>query len=215
MKVDGFRGLIFDMDGTMLDSMGMWHEIDVEYLSRFGLETPPDLQRSIEGLSFSEVAVYFKERFGIPDSVEEIGNTWLAMSRQKYLEEVHVKPGLVDFLTEMKARGVRTGVASSNHLDLIEATLIRHGLRDYFDVITTCDDVSAGKPDPAVYLKTAEKLGLMPSECLVFEDIPLGIEAGKRAGMTVYAVDDEYSRPVEEEKRAMADGYFYDYRELL
>ena len=106
-------------------------------------------------------------------------------------------------------------IASSNHLRLIEEILRIHGISEYFDVITTCDDVTANKPEPDVYLYTAEKLGTSPSSCLVFEDIPIGIQSGKRAGMTVTAVYDTYSENVREQKEREADFFIQDYYELL
>ena len=215
MKILDFEAVIFDMDGTLIDSMGMWHDIDIEYLGRFGLDVPEDLQKCLEGLRYEEVAAYFKERFGISDSVEKIGQDWLDMAEYKYKYEVAFKPGVLEFLRFIREAGLKTAIASSNHMDLIEKILAARGLREDFDSLITCDDVKAGKPDPAVYLTAAASLGVAPEKCLVFEDIPVGILAGKRAGMTTIAVQDSYSAHMEEEKREMADGFISDYRELL
>lgn len=80
MILDHIKAVIFDLDGTLVDSMWMWEDIDIEYLGRYGLSCPEDLQKAIEGMSFTETAVYFKERFGLPDSIEEIKEAWIAMS---------------------------------------------------------------------------------------------------------------------------------------
>lgn len=215
MNILDFEAVIFDMDGTLIDSMGMWHDIDIEYLGRFGLDVPEDLQKCLEGLRYEEVASYFKERFGIRDSIEKIGQDWLDMAEHKYKHEVAFKPGALDFLRYIRRAGLRTAIASSNHMDLIEKILTARGLREDFDSLITCDDVKAGKPDPAVYLTAASALGVAPEKCLVFEDIPAGILAGKRAGMTTIAVQDSYSAGMEAEKRALADGFISDYRELM
>ena len=98
---------------------------------------------------------------------------------------------------------------------MIEGALGAHDILRYFDAIVSCDEAGAGKPDPACYLAAAEKLGKKPADCVVFEDLPNGIRAGRSAGMTVIAVDDAYSRPMEEEKKQLADGYIRDFRELL
>ena len=208
-NIRDFSGVIFDLDGTLYDSMGMWHEIDVDYLARFGLGVPDDLQNCLEGLSFSETAVYFQNRFGITDSIERIGQDWLDMAREKY-RTVALKEGAFALLTYLKKAGIPTAIASSNHYDLIEDSLKAHGIEETITAIITCDDVKANKPDPAVYLTAAKKLGLPPSGCLVFEDIPNGILAGKNAGMTVCAVEDSYSARVREEKRTLADYYVED-----
>lgn len=210
-----FPAVIFDLDGTLVDSMGMWAEIDIEYLARYGITPPEHLQREIEGFRWSETAEYFKKRFHLRDSIEEIGADWLNMARDKYLHEVPLKNGVREYLSFLKKQECHIAIASSNYLNLIEDVLRGRGIRDYFDEITTCDDVSAGKPDPSVYLVTAEKMKVQPSDCLVFEDIPAGIMAGKNAGMTVIAVQDTYSQGMENEKRILADGFISDYRELL
>ena len=103
--LDGISAVLFDLDGTLVDSMWMWEAIDVEYLGRYGLECPSDLQKAIEGMSFSETAVYFKERFNLPDSIEEIKQAWVEMSLEKYQKEVPVKPGVREFLEEISIRG--------------------------------------------------------------------------------------------------------------
>lgn len=210
-----YEAAIFDLDGTLIDSMGMWGEIDIEYLERFGIEVPENLQRDLEGLRFTEVAEYFKERFGITDSVEEIGQTWIDMAEYKYRHDIPLKPGAKELIRKMAKNGVRMAIASSNHLRLIEEILRIHGISEYFDVITTCDDVTASKPEPDVYLYTAKKLGTAPSSCLVFEDIPIGIRSGKRAGMTVAAVYDTYSENVRDQKEKEADFFIQDFYELL
>ena len=214
-ELDQCSAVIFDLDGTLIDSMGMWHEIDVEYLMRFGIEAPENLQKELEGLMYTEVARYFKERFHIPDSISEIGESWVQMAGEKYRKSIPLKPGVREFLADVKARNRKTAIASSNHLQLIEDILKIHGIYDYIDAITTCDDVGRGKPDPEVYTVTAEKLGIDPSTCLVFEDIPVGIQAGKAAGMRVIAVEDIYSEHMREEKVRLADGIISDFRELL
>src|SRR5699024_8375515 len=89
------------------------------------------------------------------------------------------------------------------------------GLAPYFDSVRTSCEVSAGKPAPDVYLKVAKDLSVDPSACLVFEDVPKGILAGKNAGMEVCAVDDEFSRPLEAEKKQLADYFIHDYNEIF
>ena len=209
------KAVIFDLDGTLVDSMWMWKAIDIEYLGRFGYECPDDLQKAIEGMSFSETAVYFKERFSIPDSLEQIKADWVQMSIDKYRYEVPLKPGAREFLTELRRNGIRTGIATSNGREMVDAVLESLQITDCFDVVTTACEVAAGKPAPDIYLKVAESMKVNPSDCLVFEDVPAGILAGKRAGMQVFAVEDAFSMEMEEEKRSLADAYITDYYELL
>lgn len=213
--LENIEAVIFDLDGSLVDSMWMWYDIDVEYLKKFGIECPPDLQASIEGMSFSETSVYFKERFALPDSIEQIKKDWNDMAWDKYLHEVPFKEGAYDFLCHCKSKGIKLGIATSNSRELVENIASVHGLDDFFSCIMTGCDVAKGKPAPDIYLAVAEKLGVLPENCLVFEDIVPGIKAGKSAGMKVCAVDDAYSAYQEEEKRSLADYYIKDFRGII
>lgn len=214
-KIQDKKAFLFDLDGTLVDSMWIWRDIDIEYLGRFGLELPEDLQNCIEGMSFTETAQYFKKRFSIPDSLEQMKDDWNRMAWDKYLHEVKLKAGVREFLAYHCGRGVKMAIATSNSRELVEAVVEVHGLTDTFDAIITGCDVAHGKPSPDIYLEAAGQLGVQPEECLVFEDVIPGIQAGKNAGMTVAAVEDIYSMPQEQQKRELADVYIVDYRKLL
>ena len=205
----GKKAFLFDLDGTLVDSMWMWGAIDVEYLGKFGLTCPPDLQKAIEGMSFSETAAYFKKRFALEASLEEIKADWISMSIEKYRSQVPPKPGTEAFLSWAAKQNIKMAVCTSNGREMVDAVLSSLNLA----IITGCE-VAAGKPSPDIYLEAARRMKVSPEECAVFEDVPAGILAGKRAGMEVFAVEDEYSLGMEEKKRALSDFYIRDYREL-
>lgn len=213
--LNGKKAALFDLDGTLVDSMWMWKEIDIEFLSRFGYECPDDLQKVIEGMSFSETAVYFKERFEISMTLDEIKACWIEMSIDKYRYEVPLKTGALEFLKYCKEHGLKTGIATSNGRDMVDAVIGSLKIGEYLDVITTACEVKAGKPEPDIYLEAARRLSVKPEDCIVFEDIPAGIIAGKRAGMTVIAVEDDFSREMKDEKCGLSDGFIDDYFELM
>ncbi|MCI8505430.1 MAG: HAD family phosphatase [Lachnospiraceae bacterium] len=208
------RTVIFDLDGTLVDSMGMWKDIDVEFLGRFGLSLPERLQEDIEGKSFSETAVYFKERFNLPMSLEEIKDCWNGMAMYQYSHVIPLKPGVREFLAYLKRKGISMGIATSNSRELVTAVLKAHGISEYFSAVTVGCQVERGKPAPDVYLFAAGLLEAEPKACLVFEDIPAGILAGKRAGMTVWAVEDDYSSGLRAKKEALADAFIDSYEEI-
>lgn len=203
--------VIFDLDGSLVDSMWIWRAIDIEYLGRFDIPLPEGLQSQIEGMSFSETAVYFKETFGIPDSLEKIKADWNRMAWDKYTNEVPLKPGIPDFLEGCRENGIRLGIATSNSRELAENIAEVHRLKKYFSCIMTGCDVARGKPAPDIYLAVAERLNAKPARCLVFEDIIPGIQAGLNAGMRVCAVEDAYSLHDRENKQSLADYYIENY----
>ncbi len=209
------KAVIFDLDGTLVDSMWMWTDIDREYLGSRGIAFPGSLQKEIEGMSFSETAAYFRETFHLEEDVETIKEDWIAMAHEKYAHQVPLKPYAREFLSFLKEKGILLGIATSNSRLLVETALQSLQVRDYFQVVTTACEVERGKPAPDIYLKVAGQLAVSPQECLVFEDVPAGILAGKRAGMSVIAIDDAFSAHMEEEKRQLAEEYIMDYREML
>ena len=211
IDLNDFEAVIFDLDGSLVDSMWMWKAIDIEYLKGFGIEAPKDLQKEIGGRSFVETAIYFKERFSLPDTIEKIGNDWNRMAFDKYTNEVPLKDGVFDFLSICEERGIKLGIASSNSTELIEQVLSSHGIRDKFKSIKSGTEVHKGKPAPDIYLTVAKELGVDPSKCLVFEDLVDGIKAARCAGMTVIAVSDDYSRHSDDLKKELSDLYIEDY----
>lgn len=212
--LQGIKAVIFDVDGSLVDSMWVWKEIDREYLGKFRIPLPDDLQLEIEGMSFYETALYFKKRFPIPDSVEQIMEDWNKMAWEKYEREIRLKPGALEFMKLCQKRGIKMGIATSNSRELMTTLEQVHGLTEYISCIKTGTEVLKGKPEPDIYLAVAEELETAPENCLVFEDLVAGILAGKRAGMKVCAVQDAYSLDSDREKRKLADYYIEDYTQI-
>ncbi len=215
MTLENIRAILFDLDGTLVDSMWMWKSIDDEFLGRYGYECPDDLQRAIEGMSFTETAAYFIRRFQLPLTMDEIKGIWTEMSIDKYRYEVPLKPGALRLLTYAKEHGIRCGIATSNGTDMVEAVMTSQGMKPYFQAVVTACEVKEGKPSPDIYLKVAELLGAEPKDCLVFEDVPAGALAGKRAGMTVCGVADASARHLRGEMMELTDYFIEDFRDLF
>lgn len=212
----GKKAVIFDMDGSLVDSMWVWLEVDRIYMEKHRLTAPETFHKDIEGMSYIETAQYFVDTFdSLERTREEVMQDWRDMAVDLYATRVFPKPGAVDFLDEMRRRGVLLGIATSNDRKIAQAALDARGLNKYFASVCTSSEVASGKPAPDMYLKVAEDLGVHPSECLVFEDIPKGILAGKNAGMVVCAVDDDFSRRDEQEKKRLADYYIRDFYEIM
>lgn len=208
------KAVIFDLDGTLVDSMWMWKQIDIDYLGRFGIECPDDIQDGIEGMSFTETATYFKNRFELPDSIDKIKSDWNEMANYIYMNEIPLKPGVLEFLSFLKANGIKTGIATSNSKELVTAVVKSLNVEFYFDDIRTSCEAGKGKPAPDIYLLVASDLGVDPKDCLVFEDLVLGIQAGKNAGMEVCAVYDEFSKEFDTQKKELADYYITSFDQV-
>ena len=217
MKItkDKYKALIFDVDGSLVDSMWIWGAIDREYLAAFGHEVPEGLQMEIGGLSMKETALYFQERFGITDTQEKMMSDWNDMAYEKYRTSVPLKPGAEKLLRFCRENGILCGIATSNSEELAGVLLEHLGIREYFDQITTGSHVSKGKPDPEIYLLTAGNLGVRPEDCLVFEDIVPGIRAGLAAGMQVCSVWDEAAADQQELKEALSHYSIRDFRDVV
>lgn len=209
------KAAIFDLDGTLIDSMWVWEQIDKDYLESIGHPIPPNLKDDITHLSLSQTAVYFKKRFNIKDSIDSIISTWSNMAYYQYANNIHLKKGAFEFLSHLKASNIKIGLATSNSIDLLTAVLKNNEIYDFFDTITVSDEVKVGKDNPDIYLLSAKKLGVSPSECIVFEDIPAAVSGAKKANMKVVAILDEYEKNSHPLLKEMADRYIYDYFELL
>lgn len=213
--LEGIKAVIFDLDGTLVDSMWMWKDIDIEFLGKYGYELPSNLQSEIEGMSFSETAEYFKNRFNLDISLDEIKAEWNQMAWNKYLNEVPLKEGVEDFLRYLKSNHIKAGIATSNSRELVNLIIESHGVKDYFDSVRTSCEVERGKPSPDIYLLVAKDLGVEVDQCLVFEDVIQGIMAGKNAGMKVCAVYDHFSKEVTMHKKELSDYYIESFYEIV
>jgi 16S rRNA pseudouridine516 synthase len=212
---DNINAVIFDMDGTLIDSMWLWKAIDIEYLGKHNLQLPDNLQKEIEGMSFSETAQYFKKRFNLDDDVETIKAEWNYMAGEYYRNRVPLKDNVATFLIELKKRNIKLGIGTSNSKELVSVILEKYSLHDTFDSIWTSCEVEKGKPHPDIFLAVANDLGVMPHECIVFEDVPNGLLAAKNAGMRAIGIHDDFSKHMEVEKREIADFYIESYNQAL
>lgn len=214
--LDNIEAVIFDLDGTLLDSMWVWKAVDDDYLEKYSLVIPEHFHSDIEGKSYSETAQYFLDIFPVLTcTVEEIMAEWTELAYDKYIHEVQMKPGALAFIKHLHQSGKKLGIATSSTRVLVDPTLQALGIQHYFHAVRTSCEALKGKPEPDVYLQVAEKMAVSPDCCLVFEDVPMGILAGKRAGMMVCGVEDAFSRAQVAKKKELADYYMNSYEELL
>lgn len=204
--LSNIKAVIFDLDGTLIDSMWVWKQVDVEYLKRRGIILPSDLQKNIEGYSFTETAIYFKKRFDLEDSIDEIKNEWTEMVKDYYRFAIKAKKGVKEFLGYLDEKDYKIGLATSNFKDLALDVLKSNDLLQYFDQIVTTCEVPRDKSYPDVFLETARRLGVNPEECIVFEDTLSAVIGATQAGMKVIGVYDSLGTCTPEELSEKTEG---------
>lgn len=183
-----YRAVIFDMDGLLLDTEGLWQRAEAELFRRHGADYTITDALAVMGTSFDVTARYFAERLGEPAErgaalVDELRVLMLAELRR----EVDARPGALELVERLRNR-VPLALASNSSRNLVDAALKTAGLSDAFDAIVTSDDVDHAKPAPDLYLLACERLGVKPGEALALEDTTPGIAAAKAAGLTCIAV---------------------------
>ena len=210
-----FQAVIFDLDGTLIDSMGLWRKVDRDFLHKRGIAVPKDLFDHLpQGNSFIQTAQYFKDRFGLPDSADSIMLEWTDMVGWHYANDVKLKPGAKRLVEKLDHVKIPIGLGTSNSRDLAEKVLAQNGIWDYFRSVVTGDMHLLGKPFPDIYLRSADNLGLPPQNCVVIEDTLTGIQAAKAAGMRAIAIYDADSLDLHPQIRALADAFVQTHTEL-
>ena len=213
---DGKKAVIFDLDGTLIDSMGIWGKLDRELVEKRGHECPDDFEETISRMTPFQLYNYIAKKYGPPgETAEDVLNDLQDLITHKIVNVCPEKNRSWDFVRYCHSKGMKLGIASNNDKSTIYQLLEKQGVRDLFSTVRTSSEVPRTKPAPDVYLLAARDLGVNPKECLVFEDLPAGIQAGKSAGMTVCAVQDSYSDDWDDLKRSLADYYSSSYEDLL
>jgi len=208
------KAYIFDLDGTLLDSMGVWKKIDIDFLSRRGIIAPKDYTDAVLTMTLPEAAAYTINRFTLTNSADELVQEWHKMAISAY-ETIAMKPYAKEYLLALKKQGAKLAVATSSSLELFEPALKYHGIYDLFNAICTSDEVGCNKSCPDIFLLAADKLAVNPCDCVVFEDILAAVRSAKSIGMTVYGVYDASSQADWEEIVRLADDVIIDFREML
>ena len=207
-----FHAYIFDLDGTLLDSMDVWQKVDVDFLQRRGISVPSDYFDAINSMTFNEVAAYTINRFKLSDTIESLKQEWNDMAAYAYGHTVQMKPFAKEYITMLREQGVKLAVATSLSSRLLELSLKNHGIYDYFDVICTTEEAGCGKYRPDVFSLTAEKLNVQPCDCIVFEDILAAVKSAKNISMTVCGVYDKSSHNDWERIKELADYSIFDFK---
>ena len=204
------KGAIFDFDGTLVDSMFIWDTIGEDYLRSLGKEPHEDLKETFMILTLEEAAEYYRTRYGVTLSVKEIVDGVNAMVEEIYKTRVTLKRDVADYLRLLKENGTRMCIATVTDRYLVEETLDRLGILQYFSEIFTCAEVGYGKDKPIIYRKALEHLGTTKNEAYVFEDSLFALKTAKADGFTTVGVYDRHENRQDNLKN-LADYYIVDF----
>lgn len=207
------KGAVFDLDGTILDSMFIWDTIGEDYLRCLGKEPKENLKETFKTFSLKQAAEYYRENYGVTMSVSEIIDGVNKMVERYYTETVPLKSGVKVFLEKLKANDVKMCIATVTDRHLVEAALNRLGVRDYFSEIFTCASVGHSKEEPHIYREAQKHLGTDRNETAVFEDALYALKTAKSDGFITVGVYDIHEEN-QAELKTTADHYIEDYSEF-
>ncbi|MEG0614528.1 MAG: HAD family phosphatase [Oscillospiraceae bacterium] len=210
-----YKALIFDLDGTILDSMPVWVDVDVEFMANHDITPTMEIFNKMKTLGFVESAEYYVEKFNLPMTAQEVMWEIKSIVQHKYRYEVGLKPRVEEFLKQSFDSGIKLCVATATNRELAEISLKRLGIMKYFSFILTGEDVGRGKDSPEIYIRAAELMGFPICDVAVFEDAFHGIKTAKNAGFYVVAVYDKVAENDLAEIEKYCDKFIYNYEELL
>ena len=208
--------IIFDLDGTLIDSMPVWRGTGSGFLNNHNFPVPENLMEVVKTQTIWQTAEWFRTELGVPMEAQDIVNEIVESVVEAYRHTIPLKDGAMEYLEKMKQEGVEMCILTASEADYILPALDRLDIRKYFSHVLTCTELGEFKNDGKAYLKTMELMGGTMEETVVFEDAYYAVKGAKSVGFPVYAVLDEVVREDDIDKiKETADHYFHSYKELL
>lgn len=209
------KGIIFDIDGVLLDSMGIWDDLGARYLRSIGTQPEEGLHEILFSMSMEQGADYLREHYHLEKSSAEIIDGISGMLEKFYFDEVLPKTGAKELMEYMKVKGVKMVAATSSPRLHVEKALGRNGMLEYLDKIFTNAEVGVSKHSPDIFNLAAEYMGTAPDETLVFEDSLYALKTAKAAGYIAVGVYDAKGEPDQEGVKSSGDYYIKEMSEFL
>lgn len=205
----------FDLDGTLIDSNGVWIDVDTAFLARRGLPYTEEYAQGVAHTIFPLAAKFTREYCGIDDSEESIMAEWMTLAGDRYARTVPLKPFAREFLLQCRKKGIGMSLISSCVPEHGKAVLGRYGLLDCFDHLIFAHDLGILKSDPRIFLEAARRCGVEPAQCVLFDDSVRSCQGAMAAGMRAVGVYDAFFHRDEAELRASCTRYIMSFEELL
>lgn len=206
---------IFDLDGTITDTNGLWREVDAEFLGKRGLASTPEYEKKVECSIFPVAAQYTKDAYRLPDTAEQIMAEWERLAEHHYRELAPLKPGAGQFLQQCKRQNLPMALFTACRPALCQAVLDRFGLRELFVHIVFAEEIGLEKRDPECFVRLSEILRVPLRECVLFDDSPENCATAARAGMDTVGVYDAYYAGRQQELKKVCGRYIRSFEELL
>ena len=210
-----FRAAIFDMDGTLLDSMGVWKNLTRKFMNDRNLNVTDAEIEIYKDMTMEESMPAIKEKFNLPDTVDALKEEFNRLGYNEYMYNIKSKPYAKEYLKKLKEQDIKVAIATSGYKELCQGALKRLDMLKFIDAFAFSSEVNVNKSNPNVYLLAAKRLGIDPKDCMVFEDILMGINGAKRAGMKTTAIYDFTNENDTDLLKATADIYIKTFKELL
>lgn len=208
------KGAIFDLDGTLLDSMGFWDNVGENFLAAQGKEPREDFREKYYVLSPRETAEMLIDEYGVPGTPDEIIDSMNNAAEIFYTNHVHPKPHAIELLEKLRAAGIKMALATATDRHLVEIAVNRLDIKKYFEGIVTCGEVGQSKTRPDVYLKALSYIGSEIKDTALFEDAVVAAHTAKEAGFYTVGIYDDTCKENEEEMRSFCDEYLTDFTQL-
>lgn len=209
-----FSGAIFDVDGTILDSMRVWEDMTARFLKKYGIELTAEMVDEFRNMTLEVSLPLIVSTYGLDINEGGVFEEFNRMAFEEYTERVPAKPGAAEYLRRLSDAGVKIAIATSGFPNACQGAFARLGLAQYIDAYAFSSEVKVDKSNPDVYLLAAGRIGVKPADCMVFEDILAGIKGAKLAGMQTTAVYDLSNRAETDALKETADRYITDWSEL-
>ncbi len=210
-----YKGIIFDIDGTLLDSLDFWADADRQFLKNLGIAYDPSISTVLKTMHFTSASEYFVEKYNLDLTAEQVMESILGIVKENYFNKLCTKPFVKEYIEQENNKGIKMCAATSNLKYLAEGALKNAGIYDKMQFILTSDEVKCGKESPLIFHKSAEMLGLDKDEIIVFEDSVHAAESASKAGFYTIGI---YDRHYEDEFRLLegiADITVKSFEELL